>query len=84
MAAEWQSLARATKSQLEECEKRLATMKQVADAAATRTEEVKERLESLQHAAAEEADQSARFHDKIISAFGTGSRTQSALESLGL
>ena len=84
LAAEWQRLARATKTQLEDCEKRLATMKQNSDAAEARAEQLKEKLNSLQHLAAEEADQSARFHDKIVSAFGTGTRTQNALDTLGL
>lgn len=82
IAAEWQKLARATKAQLEDCESRLALTKQAADAAEARAEQVKERLESVQHLASEEAEQSARFHDKIVSAFGIGSKAHTALETL--
>lgn len=84
IAAEWQTLARATKAQLDDCENRLALTKQAADAAEARAEQTKERLESVQHLASEEAEQSARFHDKIVSAFGVGSRVHTALDELDL
>ena len=82
IAAEWQKLARATKAQLEDCEKRLAMMKQTADAAEARAEMAKERLESVQKIASDEADQTARFHDKVVASLGVGSRAHGVIAAL--
>lgn len=80
LADDWQKLARATKGQLEASERRLGLTKQYAEAAEERAELAKQRLEAMQQIAAAEAEQFARIHDRIVAAFGVGSRAHLALE----
>lgn len=82
VTAQWQKLAGAMKSQVEEYEKRLSAMKQRAEAAEMRAEAVKERAEAAERAAFEKEDLSTRFHDKVVAAFGIGSRAHGVLEAV--
>ena len=82
VTAQWQKLATAMKSQVEEYEKRLGAMKQRAEIAEARADAVKERAYAAEQVASEKEDLSTRFHDKVVAAFGIGSRAHGVLEAV--
>lgn len=82
VTAQWQKLASAMKTQVEEYEKRLGAMRQRAELAEARAEAVKERADAAEQFASEKEDLSTRFHDKVVSVFGIGSRVHGVLEAV--
>lgn len=82
VAAQWQKLAGAMKAQVDEYERRLAAMKQRAETAEAKAEAIQSRVSVAEQAASEKEDLSTRFHDKVVAAFGIGSRAHGVLEAV--
>lgn len=82
VTSQWQKLATAMRSQVEEYEKRLGALKQRAELAEARAAAVQERADAAEQVASEKEDLSTRFHDKVVAAFGIGSRAHGVLEAI--
>lgn len=82
VTSQWQKLATAMKVQVEEYEKRMLAMKQRAEAAEARAAAIQNRALAAEQAASEKEDLSTRFHDKVVAAFGIGSRAHGVLEAV--
>lgn len=87
--AQWQRVALGFKAQLETAEQGAAAMKARCDAAEARAAMAEQRASALERASAQAASQAAlaenastKLHDKVVSAFGIGSRAHPVLEAV--
>ncbi|MGI3903261.1 MAG: hypothetical protein ACRYGP_13520 [Janthinobacterium lividum] len=86
---QWKRLASGLKAQTEALEQETATLKQRCVAAESRADQAEARVTSLGKASAQAAGQAAmaerlsiKLHDKVVTAFGLGSRAYPVLEAI--
>lgn len=86
---QWKRLATGLKTQLDTSEVTAAAIKQRCDAAEARAAMAEQRATALERASAQAAGQAAlaeslstKLHDKVVSAFGIGSRAHPVLEAV--
>lgn len=70
-AKEWERRANTVRAQLCECEARLSELQLRLDATVHRAEHAETRLAAAEQQAAEAVDQVHRYHDKIMTVFGS-------------
>lgn len=75
----WQHLATTLKTHLDDCEKRLAEMAQRVKVAESRLAAGQELVMAAEQHASAAIDLTTLFHDKIVAAFGAGSKAHAAL-----
>lgn len=87
--AQWQRVATGLKAQSEASEQAATVLKARCDAAEARAAMAEQRAAALERASAQAASQatlaekaSTRLHDKVVSAFGIGSRAHPVLEAV--
>lgn len=79
---DWERLATAMKTQLGECETRIAGLQQRLEAAEARAEAGESRAQAAEQQATVEEEIASSLREKILAAFGSGSHTQAAIESV--
>ncbi len=89
MAEQWKRLASGLKAQVDTAEQASAALKARCDAAETRAALAEQRASALERASAQSAahaataDQlSTKLHDRVVAAFGIGSRAHPVLEAV--
>lgn len=87
--AQWKRLASGLKAQVEESEQAVAALKSRCDAGEARAVMAEQRASGLERASAQAANHAAmaeklstKLHDKVVSAFGIGSRAHPVLEAV--
>ena len=79
---DWERLATAMKTQLQDCETRISGLQQRLEAAEARAEAGETRAEAAEQQATIGEEIASSFREKIISAFGSGSQAQAAMEAV--
>ena len=79
---DWERLATAMKAQLQDCETRIAGLQERLEAAEARAEAGETRALAAEQQANVEEEISSTLREKILSAFGSGSHTQAAIEAV--
>lgn len=79
---DWERLATAMKTQLQECETRIAGLQERLEAAEARAEAGESRARDAERQASLEEEISSSLREKILLAFGSGSQTQAAIEAV--
>lgn len=79
---DWERLATAMKAQLQECETRIAGLQERLEAAEARAEASETRAEAAEQQATVEEEIASSLREKILSAFASGSPTQTAIDSI--